>query len=199
MRSDTVVENQQTLEAVDGLNRLTDFISVEEEQKLIEKVDTAEWSSELARRVQHYGYKYDYKARRIDASMNIGPLPSWLQVLAQRLVAQGIFSQPPDQVIVNEYLPGHGIAPHIDCEPCFGDTIASLSLQAGCVMDFTQVANATKISLWLPPRSLVILHSAARYEWKHSIAKRQQDQVDGQIVPRSRRISLTFRNVKRTI
>tara|TARA_R110002020_G_scaffold27552_5_gene88816 strand:- start:4922 stop:5056 length:135 start_codon:yes stop_codon:yes gene_type:complete len=44
-------------------------------------------------------------------------LPDWLLPIARRLVADGFFAAMPDQVIVNECLPGQAIAPHVDCEP----------------------------------------------------------------------------------
>jgi alkylated DNA repair dioxygenase AlkB len=120
-----------------------------------------------------------------------------LRVIAERLAADGYFDAPPDQCIVNEYLPGQGIAPHIDCEPCFGDTIASasLSLSAPVVMEFSSAGNDGKHSVWLARRSLVVLKGPARYEWRHGIARRRKDVIDGIVVPRSRRVSLTFRSV----
>ena len=56
----------------------------------------------------------------------------------------------------------------------------------------------SKVSIWLPPRSIVVLTGEARYVWKHSIAKRVQDQVinESKPRPRERRISLTFRNIR---
>ena len=42
----------------------------------------------------------------------------------------------PDQVTVNEYLPGQGIAAHVDTHEAFGHTLLSLSLVSGVVMDF---------------------------------------------------------------
>lgn len=101
----------------------------------------------------------------------------------------------PDQLIINEYLPGQGIAEHIDCEPCFGDIVASLSLGSGCTMDFTEVATEVKRSVFLPRRSLVIISEDARYKWKHGIAKRKSDMMGGQKTARGRRISITFRQV----
>jgi alkylated DNA repair dioxygenase AlkB len=83
----------------------------------------------------------------------------------------------------------------VDCIPCFGDTIASLSLGSGCLMDFTHSNTAQKTSLFLPPRSLLLLQSDARTHWQHGIAKRKSDVVDGVKVHRGRRVSLTFRNV----
>jgi alkylated DNA repair dioxygenase AlkB len=99
----------------------------------------------------------------------------------------------PDQVIINEYLPGQGISPHTDCIPCFGKTIASLSLGSPCVMDFCK--GIEKHSLMLERRSLLVLLDGARYEWQHGILARKTDKHDGQIINRTRRLSLTFRNV----
>lgn len=99
----------------------------------------------------------------------------------------------PDQIIVNEYLPGQGISEHIDCTPCFGGTICSLSLGSSCLMDFTK--GALKQSILLEPRSLLILKSDSRYLWKHGIASRRIDKLRSLQIKRERRISLTFRNV----
>ena len=44
-----------------GLTYLPHFITDEEQMKIIALLDKAEWSGELSRRVQHYGFKYDYK------------------------------------------------------------------------------------------------------------------------------------------
>src|SRR5688572_967890 len=111
-----------------GLRYLSNIISPEEESMLIETVDKQIWLSPLQRRVQHYGYIYDYKKRTVTEEMFIGGLPAWLQGLAESLHRNGYIGKIPDQVIINEYEPGQGIAPHVDCEPCFGDTILSMSL-----------------------------------------------------------------------
>jgi hypothetical protein len=70
---------------------------------------------DLKRRVQHYGWRYDYKARRIDLSMRLGELPPWATRLALRLVRDGLVPQLADQVIVNEYVGRQGISKHVDC------------------------------------------------------------------------------------
>lgn len=51
------------------------------------------------------------------------------------------------------------------------------------------------ISQWLPPRSLLLLSGEARYHWSHGIAKRTSDQVEGVVVSRRMRLSMTFRTV----
>jgi alkylated DNA repair dioxygenase AlkB len=180
---------------IPGLALYPDFISHAEEGDLLGILDAQAWRGDLQRRVQHYGYRYDYKARQVTPDLYLGPLPSWLQDLAERLAHSGFFSDLPDQVIVNEYLPGQGIAPHIDCVPCFGGVIASLSLGSDVVMDFGRPEGSEKISHHLPARSLVVMTGPARYHWQHGIAKRKTDVVNGQKIPRQRRVSLTFRCV----
>ena len=116
---------------------LPDYITASEQADLLADIDASPWRDDLKRRVQHYGYRYDYKARRVTADSYLGPLPDWLARMAMALADTGLFPARPDQVIVNEYQPGQGIAPHVDCEPCFGDVIASLSLGSGCAMLFS--------------------------------------------------------------
>lgn len=176
--------------AVDGLQYIPDFITEEEETTLINLIDNQIWLNDLKRRVQHYGWKYDYQARKISEDLRIGKLPDWLEIYSQKL--KNIFEATPSQVIINEYKPSQGISPHIDI-PAFGETIASLSLGSSCMMEFSQASQ--KEMLWLEPRSLIVLKGDARYKWKHSIPARKNDKHRGILVKRSRRISLTFRTI----
>ncbi len=185
--------NASAIPNINGLSYIPDWISPDNEAELISIIDQQPWACDLKRRVQHYGYVYDYKARNVTRDLYLGELPDWLQSLAQKLVSDGLFQTTPDQVIINEYLPSQGISPHIDCIPCFGRTIASLSLGSLCVMDFCKVAE--KHSLMLQPSSLLVLSDSARYEWQHGIAARKTDKHDGEIISRTRRLSLTFRTV----
>lgn len=178
-----------------GLSYIPDFIDAESESSLLRIVDAQAWITELKRRVQHYGYRYDYKARAVTPDSYLGPLPEWLMAYCDQLHADGYFPQLPDQVIVNEYLPGQGISPHIDCVPCFSGTIASLSLGSPCVMEFTHTETREKIAVLLEPRSLVVLSGDARYRWQHCIAGRKTDHYQNAVLRRDRRVSLTFRKV----
>ena len=180
---------------IEGLTYIPDFITREEERALISSIDEQPWLNDLKRRVQHYGYRYDYKARTVTGDAYLGPLPDWLQPLAQRLYKDGPFPAVPDQAIVNEYLPGQGISAHIDCVPCFADTIASLSLGSPTIMQFTHPHTGEKRDLLLKERSLIVLSAEARYEWTHAIPARKSDIISGIKVNRDRRVSLTFRNV----
>ena len=181
--------------AVSGLTFMNDYIDTTSEAELIQAIDAQPWRNDLKRRVQHYGYAYDYRARSITPASRLGPLPPWLEAYCARLHQAGIFAEMPDQVIINEYQPGQGIAPHTDCVPCFGATIASLSLGSPCMMDFTNGKTGEKLLHLLEPRSLLILTGDARYVWQHAIAPRKTDRHYGQTIQRARRISLTFRMV----
>lgn len=180
---------------ISGLTYIPDFISAQEQDFLLSQIDQQTWLTDLKRRVQHYGYKYDYKARAVGNDAHLGPLPDWLLSISKRLHDDGIFPSVPDQAIVNEYLPGQGISAHIDCVPCFGDTIASLSLGSPCIMEFSNPKTGEKKSITLEDRSLIVLSGPARYEWQHAISARKSDIINGVKTQRARRVSLTFRNV----
>ena len=181
--------------AISGLTYIANFIDAATEAELIQTIDAQPWITELKRRVQHYGWRYDYKARSVTNDLRIGALPDWLQLYAARLQQEGLSNETPDQVIINEYQPRQGISEHIDCVPCFTDTIASLSFGSPCVMDFTHSKTGEKSLLMLEPRSLLVLRDDARYVWQHAIPSRKSDKRCGQTITRTRRVSLTFRKV----
>ncbi len=184
------------VDAIPGLSYVADYITEKAQTWLLAKVDNGLWLDDLKRRVQHYGFKYDYRKRKVDMSMHVGLLPDWLERLSQKLHRDGYMPEIADQVIVNEYLPGQGISAHIDCEPCFKDTIVSMSLASSCVMYFTNKLDHTlKIPVLLEPRSIVVLTGQARYEWLHSITARRYDEWESNRLERGRRVSLTFRKV----
>ena len=170
---------------IQGLTYIRNFMTPEQEGALLAKIDEQPWRHDLKRRVQHYGYQYDYKARRVSPDLYLGELPDWLQSIGGQFEA--------DQAIINEYLPGQGISAHVDCVPCFADKIVSLSLGSGAIMQFAR--GHEKQELYLEPRSIVILSDIARYEWTHAIPARKSDKVGGIKVPRDRRVSITFRRV----
>jgi alkylated DNA repair dioxygenase AlkB len=180
----------------DGLTYLNNYIPEDEAESLVREIDAAPWRTDLKRRVQHYGYRYDYKTRQARREDYLGPLPDLFQHLAERLTSEGQFQTVPDQVIINEYQPGQGISAHTDCQPCFGETIASLSLLSACVMRFASLRSSWHMDLLLQPNSLLVMAGEARHDWTHAIPARKTDLVEGQKSQRMRRISLTFRQMK---
>ncbi|MFE9098736.1 alpha-ketoglutarate-dependent dioxygenase AlkB [Streptomyces sp. NPDC007264] len=187
--------------SVPGLRYVPGWLGPDAGRVLLSRIDAAEWSGELRRRVQHYGHRYDYGRRSVAADAQAGtaapPLPPWAREPAARLVEEGFMDQAADQVIVNEYQPGQGISAHVDCVPCFGPVVAAVSLGSGCVMDFTHPGDRTKVEVRLAPGSLCVMTGPARYEWRHGIAARKSDPGSPARVPRGRRVSVTFRTVLR--
>jgi len=180
---------------IQGLSYIENFISDQEESDLIDLIDHGIWLNELKRRVQHYGYKYDYTKKQIDASLKIEELPHWALKVAHQIYDAGHLPYFPDQLIINEYQPGQGIASHIDCVPCFRECIVSLSLGSLCTMVFTEKKSGKEVETILSSRSLLVMADAARYEWQHGIKAKKSDWMDGVKKARERRISMTFRKV----
>ena len=190
---------------IPGLVYQPNFLDEGTEQRLIGWIDEQVWSSELKRRVQHYGWRYDYKAREVDSSMRLGELPPPLAELAQRLLDKRLVPQLPDQVIVNEYLTKQGISRHADAPGSFHDGIATISLLESWEMDFyappSDGGKARKVPRLLERRSVVVMSGDARLKWRHAIAARMYDTYEDEAGkrrrhPRKRRISLTFRKVR---
>lgn len=219
---------------VPGLVFRENFISSEEAEKLLVEIDSGTWVSKIKRRVQHYGYAFNYAKLCVDVDQQLGPLPSFCDPLLQRILAASDELLPPstvnssgacrlDQLTINEYVPGVGIAFHVDAHSSFEDGIVILSLGSGIAMEFRRPETsagetggkaamgryhrgepppeqaAESHVIWLPPNSLMVFTGAARYGWQHGIAGRKTDRLapEDVIVPRGRRVSLTFRTVQR--
>ena len=98
-----------------------------------------------------------------------------------------------NQLTINEYIPGQGIGSHVDTETAFADGLLIITLNGGIVMEFRKVDQDTRKLVYLPPRSLILLSGDARYKWEHMIVSRTTDTVDGEVIPRKLRVSLTLR------
>lgn len=165
------------------------FITEDEELELIRNIDSMPWSTALKRRVQHYGYVYDYLARGVTEKAT--PIPEWLNCVINRMLEKGVMPKYPDQVIVNEYRSGQGIGPHVDSVTAFDDKISSLSLGLATPMDFVRKGTSDRRSYLLEPRSLITLSGESRYLWSHGINPMTYEGGPAN----GRRISITFRSI----
>ena len=182
---------------IPGLTYIPHLLSADEQAAAIHHIDREPWRRDLERRVQHYGWRYDYRVRTVDRDMHIGPLPAWLKGIAERLHDEtGLFDRVPDQAIVNEYFPGQGIAMHADRQ-CFGPTVATISLGDDWRMDLKPVGGSAKsrVDILLEQGSVLLMTGNARWRWLHGIAKRKTERTNNGPRLRQRRISLTFRTV----
>jgi len=208
---------------VPGLELFPDFVSETEAQELLAAIDACAWDTSIKRKVQHYGHAFDYARLAIADDSAAAPpqLPEFAALVVQRLTSLGRLPHTVNQLTVNEYLPGIGIASHCDAHSAFEDGIVSLTLGSGIVMEFRRPEadnssgkvsvgkhhrlalppasedNALHKNVWLPTNSLLIMRGEARYAWQHGIAWRKTDCInDGQTLARGRRISMTFRTAR---
>lgn len=182
---------QEDCLGINGLTYRANVIEPEAQARILAEIDRLPWRSDLKRRVQHYGYVYDYRARTLDESMRTDPFPRFAVEVARRLYDLRLVTEMPDQLIVNEYQPGQGIAAHVDCEPCFKDRIVTVSLGSTYEMDLIHPETQEVRSTLLEVGSALVLTRDARHIWLHRIRSRLSDRG----IPRGRRVSLTYRNV----
>ena len=177
----------------DGALVVRGFVTPAEERRILERIAAAPWLLDLNRRVQHYGFRYDYT--NPGAREPAAPFPLWTEHMARRLL-QYFDGVLPTQCIVNEYRPGQGIGMHTDHRD-FGAAVASLSLADDWPMRFRprnarpyvrQGAPGDRV-LTLPRRSVLVLRQRARAEWMHGI-----DPSDT-ASRRATRVSATFRTL----
>ncbi len=140
-----------------------DFLSDAQENELLAALNINPWETSIRRRVQHFGYKFNYTTRKVDTVEFPPPIPMFIASVIDRVMATGFLSSRIDQVTVNEYKPGHGIAPHIDTHSAFGDSFAIVSLGSPYVMEFRHAETGQYKALDLPARSLLILTEEGRY------------------------------------
>lgn len=176
---------------IPGLSYRREYITPSEEAMLVAMIDAAEWDLAWERRRQLYGATYG-PGEGTERS-----IPQWGLDLATRMHRDGVCDRPFDQMLINEYQPGQGIALHSDYEP-FDRTVVSLSLLSPVLMEFRNPTDGRRAALLLEPRSLLVLSDEARYVWQHGIARRKNDRWHGRPVPRRRRLSVTFRLRKRS-
>jgi alkylated DNA repair dioxygenase AlkB len=184
----------------EGLVYTPMWISQNQQDSLLQLIDSSTWSVDLGRRTQHYGRRYNYATGRVEGPDSAPQLPTLFNDLAERLYEERVMQKIPDQVIVNEYLVDatntQGIAAHKDHVQDFGPVIVTLSLLEGWSMRFTRVGH-NYVDHLLEPGSIAVLEGESRYAWEHSIPPRKFEREGGIKIPRQRRVSVTFRTVNK--
>ena len=175
-----------------GLILYRNFLSNSMENELLNEIDSQKWVVDYDRRLQYYGYRNELEKPYDLVEFPI-PMPPLIKQLSQEIVNRHILITQPDQVIINEYLPGQGIRPHKD-RNYFENQICGINLGSGCIMRFIKGADVVDIEV--PRRSLYVMQDEVRYKWKHAIPPRKKDIIDGNIQHRERRWSITYRKVK---
>lgn len=193
----------------EGLILLPNFLTKPEENMLLRaiNIEDVEQNDLKHRRVKHFGYQFIYGENNVDATKPLNEkIPKECDILWPRLKTEmaklGLPTwdwDVPDQLTVNIYEPGQGIPPHVDTHSAFLDPILSLSLFGEVVMDFRRGSDRQPLKLLR--RSMLVMSGASRYDWTHGITPRTLDVVPSEtgltVRPRQKRISLTFRRLRR--
>lgn len=177
-----------------GFFLFLDVINEKENDEFISALDQLPWnsitSSANSRKTQHYGYEYSYSSSKVTPCQ---PLPDFLLPLKNLLKEICEEQQLPsefDQCIVNNYEPGQGISKHID-SGIFGEVIACFILGSGSSLILGDK------EIYVPKKSLYLMTGESRYNLTHMIPARKSDMVNGKRVQRGRRISVTFRSIRK--
>lgn len=169
-----------------------DFLTVDEERKLIDNIENLEFSKiemhgvVAKRRAAHFGLGYSYLTRQTKAGP---PMPEFLLPLREKLAEKlGIDGSAFIEALVQEYSPGSAIGWHIDA-PAF-DIIAGISAKGSCTFKLApkekpEHGRRKIFSMELPPRSAYAMTGPVRTDWEHSIPP--TDEL---------RYSITFRTLK---
>ncbi len=190
--------NKAAILGIEGLSYYPDFLHYIERNQLLRQINQQDWLLAGKRRVQHYGFVYDYEHGGIEDSESLGPLPNWATELVFQLLRQHIIDTLPNQLTIDEYLPAQGLANHATDVVKLGEPIVLLSLCAANNMTFTEKRDTTNKGRWLLEEgSLLVLKGKARYDWAYGIANsRYYYDQDGKRFQRKPWLTLTFRKVQ---
>ncbi|XP_053691366.1 alpha-ketoglutarate-dependent dioxygenase alkB homolog 6 [Sabethes cyaneus] len=201
---------------------IPDFITPHEESvvlSMITKTPKPRWTQLSHRRLINYGGVPHPKG------MIAEEIPAWLRTFVNRVNdLTEVFEEgkKANHVLVNEYLAGQGIMPHLD-GPLFYPTITTISCGSHTVLEFhepheqnSETRQRTVTKLLIRPRSLLIIKDDMYHKYLHSIAEIKEDTIDESVanlpnlakentavkideqLVRENRISLTIRHVPKT-
>ncbi|XP_039754919.1 alpha-ketoglutarate-dependent dioxygenase alkB homolog 6 [Pararge aegeria] len=210
------IENYRITNVEPSAYYLSEFITQEEEKYLLSNIYAApkpKWTQLSNRRLQNWG------GLPHNRGMIAEEIPKWLQKYLNNINSLNVMDgKMPNHVLVNEYLPGQGILPHLDGS-LFYPTITTISVASHTILKFLEPNSAENptlkpvFSLLLEPRSLLILKDKLFHYYLHCIEEVNEDCLDDSIVnlnmcsdkyvkgvtlPRETRISLTIRHVPKT-
>ena len=170
-----------------GVTVIPNFITEQEEQYLVENIDTFSWeASQSGRAKQDFGPRANYKRKKLKLDKFQG-LPKFSLFLRERLSGLNQLSDfiPVEQCNL-DYKPelGSSIDFHFDDLWLWGERLIIVNLLSDSFMYFNYEDRFVKVPL--PRRSLLVMCGDGRFVWKHAIAREDIT---------SRRISVTFREL----
>jgi alkylated DNA repair dioxygenase AlkB len=180
-----------------GWYLITGAFTVTEEEHFLESIarNESENICDQIHTAKEFGWKFIPIKKKTKADY-LGEFPDWLKEIwhiAHKSIKTHVSSFPkfvmPDHVLLNEYEPGDGCKSHIDDLTFWNDWVVGVSFGSGCVMKLGC------LDIYVPQRSIYILTGDARYKLTHGIDFVKTDEFYGDVIERTKRISLTFRTI----
>ncbi|XP_066551333.1 alpha-ketoglutarate-dependent dioxygenase alkB homolog 4 isoform X2 [Amia ocellicauda] len=181
-----------------GVLLLEEFVSEEEEERLVSTMDRDPWmDSQSGRRKQDFGPKVNFKKQRVRLGGFSG-LPPSSRELVQRMEGRpGLGGFLPVEQCNLDYCPrrGSAIDPHLDDAWLWGERLVTLNLLSDTVLTLSrggaeagggEAGGELWVSVPLPRRSLLVLGGEARHRWKHAVLRQHIT---------ARRVCCTFREL----
>jgi alkylated DNA repair dioxygenase AlkB len=178
---------------VPGFTLVSDFLTGEEEQRLVDFAMTLPLSTfkfqgfEAKRKTISFGFDYHFDSRKLTKGSEIPAEFGWIIEKVAAFI--GIPPVDIEEVLVTEYPPNSVINWHRDAPPFA--IIAGLSLLTGCRFRLRPYSKETRsrqklVALPLARRSLYVMRDECREQWEHSIGPVTHT-----------RYSVTFRTLKK--
>jgi alkylated DNA repair dioxygenase AlkB len=175
-----------------GFTYDTDFITVEEENELINQIKNVELKNlnfqgyEAKRKVASFGFDWSFEKRLLTKGKPIPKEFEWL--LTKVGLKFNIEISKISELLLTEYPNEAVINWHRDAPPF--DTIIGISLLSNCTFRFrphdkTKQNRKSITSFPVVRRSIYVMKDEARSEWEHSISPVEQT-----------RYSITLRTLK---
>uniref|UniRef100_A0A2A4JNU8 Fe2OG dioxygenase domain-containing protein n=1 Tax=Heliothis virescens TaxID=7102 RepID=A0A2A4JNU8_HELVI len=179
------LEDYKVITAPETAYYISEFISPEEEKGILTNIYAApkpKWTQLSNRRLQNWG------GIPHNNGMIAETIPPWLDKYLEKIHGLNVMEgKRPNHVLVNEYLPGQGIMPHLDGS-LFYPTITTISVGSHIVLNFLEPTEDNTIntdpvfSFLLEPRSLLILQDKLYTQYLHCIEELKEDLLDESIV-----------------
>ena len=185
------IGNRDVAIPIDGIFLIPEFLSEDEENQLLERIDDDVWiPSQSGRLKQDFGIKINFKKQTIKTKYFTG-MPWYSHSLIERFRQHRLLKDFHSVELCNlDYRPERGshIDPHIDDVWIWGERLITINLLSNTILTLISNNNdeARTIYIPLPRRWLVVLYGDARYEYKHAI---QRQHIH------DRRVAVTFREL----
>lgn len=183
-------DHSSTLLDFKGIEVIEDFVSPSEEVTLKQSIfETPFVDSQSGRRKQDFGPKVNFKKKKLRIG-NFYGLPAYSQELYKRMKTFPLLDNfEPVELCNLEYCEERGahIDPHFDDSWVWGERLVTLNLVSDSTLTFSCDSKpGVLVQIPLKRRSLLIVSSDARYQWKHAI---DPSYIKG------KRLAMTFREL----